>query len=387
MKPININIVLSILIILAGIGGLKELNACTAIYVKKKNSVLVGNNEDGSNPESRIWIEPGGSGQYGRVYFGFSDLNPQGGINEKGLWLDAFGLAYENPSKIKGEVYPGDLQDKILAECATIEYVVKVLKKYNRSQMNRYQWMIGDKNGHSAIIEDDTIIYPSENFQIITNFRQSQFPGGNGYDCLRYRTVEKMMRAGANNSVEDIRKILSATHSEGEDVTSYSYIADLTKGIIYLYNFHNYEDAVILNVADEIKKGKNMYILSELFPVTVAAEFYNYRIKNELSQKIELKRYKNFDNSRLPDFCGVFKITSPLEMAGQTLTLTNGKEFINLQLNNGGPYKLVPLDANSFFMMSYGGIDFTCRFEKNDNQTTRLFLGNAGFLVEAYRIQ
>ena len=114
-----------------------EVIACTAFYVKTKDRILVGNNEDGSNPETRIWIIPGENGKYGRMYFGFSDLSAQGGINEKGLWFDAFGLPFKTVNA-QGEIYAGDLQDKLMAECATVDDVLKLLKCYNRSPMTRY---------------------------------------------------------------------------------------------------------------------------------------------------------------------------------------------------------------------------------------------------------
>ncbi|NJK87051.1 MAG: linear amide C-N hydrolase [Bacteroidales bacterium] len=316
------------ILLFAGLFHFSGVNACTAFYIKTKNAVLIGNNEDGSNPETRIWVEPAGEGRYGRLYFGFSDLSPQGGINEKGLWFDAFGLPFETPSEIKGEVYPGDLQDKILAECSTVEEVAALLKRYNRSQMNRYQWMIGDKNGNSAIVEDDTILFSNQNLQVVTNFRQSNFPDGKGYECLRYQTAMKILKSDACGSVDDVRKILSATHSEGEDVTLYSYIADLTHGKVYVYNFHNYEDVVILDINEEINKGKHVYSIHDLFPLTVAAEVFNYRLQNDLNQKIESRRFKNFDNSTLVNYCGRYQITSPAVMAGQTLHLTTEKEYI-----------------------------------------------------------
>ena len=121
--------------------------------------------------------------------------------------------------------------------------------------------------------------------------------------------------------------------------------------------------------------------------MTVADVVFNYKLRNALTQKIESKRYKNFDNSRLIGFCGIYKITSPLEMAGQKITLSNEKEFLNLQLNNGGPYKVFPQSPDSFFMMSYGGIDFSCSFKMEGDKATRLFLINPGLSVEACRTE
>lgn len=363
-----------------------DLYACTAVFVKTNNEVLVGNNEDGCNPETKIWIEPAQKGQFGRLYFGFSDLSPQGGINEKGLWFDAFGLSYENASPISGKVYPGDLQDKIMAECATVSDVINLLKQYNRSQMNRYQWMIGDKEGNSAIIEDDTIICMSDNYQIITNFRQSVFPNGEGYDCLRFRTAQNMIKSNSIGSIDGVRKILAATHAEGDDVTLYSYIADLTNGLVYVYHFHNYENVVILDVKNEISKGKQIFNISELFPVTVAAKFIEYKFRSELSNKIESRIDKSFDKTTLVNYNGKFEITAPEVMARQTITISTENEHLNFQLNDGGPYRVYPQSSDTFFMMSYGGLDFKCNFY-GENRAEKIVMKGSGLTIEARRIQ
>lgn len=77
---------LIVLLVMLAVLPATRTKACTAFLMKSGNKVLVGNNEDGSNPETRIWTVPAGiNGTFGRIYFGFNDLSAQGGINEKGL--------------------------------------------------------------------------------------------------------------------------------------------------------------------------------------------------------------------------------------------------------------------------------------------------------------
>ena len=64
--------------------------ACTAFCAVGEGQILVGNNEDWDNPQTKIWFLPAKPGSYGRVYTGFDDMTPQGGMNERGLWFDAF---------------------------------------------------------------------------------------------------------------------------------------------------------------------------------------------------------------------------------------------------------------------------------------------------------
>ncbi|MBC8357344.1 MAG: site-specific integrase [Candidatus Aminicenantes bacterium] len=60
--------------------------------------------------------------------------------------------------------------------------------------------------------------------------------------------------------------LFSATHAEGNYPTTYSNIYDLKNGEVYVYNFHNFEDVVKLNLKEELKKGKRIQKVSFLFP-------------------------------------------------------------------------------------------------------------------------
>ena len=49
----------------------KSLNACTAFCAVGNGRVLVGNNEDYTNPRTRLWFVTAKSGSFGRMYVGF----------------------------------------------------------------------------------------------------------------------------------------------------------------------------------------------------------------------------------------------------------------------------------------------------------------------------
>jgi len=68
-------------------------------------------------------------------------------------------------------------------------------------------------------------------------------------------------------SVDFMRGILSATHIEFNTPTVYSNICNLNNGDIYIYYFHNYEEAVKINLYEKLKQGKSQYLLSDLFKV------------------------------------------------------------------------------------------------------------------------
>src|SRR3954449_6248991 len=64
------------------------VHACTIFVLTDTNRTLFCNNEDWSNPKSRIWFVPGSDKHYGGVYVGFDDNYAQGGMNTEGLAFD-----------------------------------------------------------------------------------------------------------------------------------------------------------------------------------------------------------------------------------------------------------------------------------------------------------
>lgn len=57
------------------------IHACTIFVLTDANRTLFCNNEDYSNPVTRIWFIPSGDGFYGCTYIGFDDGWAQGGIH------------------------------------------------------------------------------------------------------------------------------------------------------------------------------------------------------------------------------------------------------------------------------------------------------------------
>jgi hypothetical protein len=63
---------------------------CTVFYAASGDLAFAGNSEDSFNPLTRAWFIPASDGRYGRVYFGYDDLSPQGGLNDQGLFLTVY---------------------------------------------------------------------------------------------------------------------------------------------------------------------------------------------------------------------------------------------------------------------------------------------------------
>lgn len=259
---------------LAGVPAGGSVLACTVFYAAQGDVVLAGNNEDFFYPDTKMWFIPPEDGKYGRVYFGFDDVIAQGGMNDQGLFFDGLMVPrMEVKASEQKERYLGRLPDKALSECATVEQVVRLFERYGRQSMERAQYMFGDATGDSVIIEGNAIVRKQGRYQVVTNFRQSTAKPG-AIRCERYKIAVEMLEKSQGISVDLFRRILAATHQEGHAPTLYSNVYDLKNRVVYVYHFHNFENVVRIDLADELKKGRHGCSLPSLFPKTFAATVY-----------------------------------------------------------------------------------------------------------------
>jgi len=99
------------------------------------------------------------------------------------------------------------------------------------------------------------------------------FPGfstRNGrYPCWRYDTAVTMLEKIQDEddlSVDCFRSILGTVHQEGSSAnTVYSDAFDLKHGIIYLYHWHQFNEFIKINVAEEINKTPSPTRIRDLF--------------------------------------------------------------------------------------------------------------------------
>ncbi len=272
----------------------ETLFSCTMFTLTKNGKTLVGNNEDWRNPNTKMWFVLPEEGKYGIVYFGFDDLTPQGGMNDQGLVFDYMATQpLEVKNSLHKETFRGDLMDKVMRECATVEEALNLVDHYNLQYFRSFQVMIVDKSGDSAIIEGDVIQRKKGNFQVCTNFYLSQLKEGDDIPCDRYKIATNLLSKN-ELTIDAFRNILAAVHQEGaQGGTLYSNIYDVNRGLVYLYHFHNYENVVAINLEDELKKGEHTIDLPTLFPDTFAAIQFNNRHQLPASDVL----YKTIDKS------------------------------------------------------------------------------------------
>jgi uncharacterized protein (TIGR03435 family) len=255
------------------------VQACTAFCAVGHGQVLVGNNEDWHNPKSRLWFVPAKPGSYGRMYVGFDDLFPFGGMNEHGLWFDAFSAPPigAGPSAALPS-FSGEIVDTAMAECRSVEEVVRLFSRYNRNFLTEGILMFADASGDAVSIERNAIVRKTRGHFVQTNFHQSFPKGGWGRD--RFTTASSMLEAaGENVSVDLFRRILAATYQKGGAPTIYSNIYDLRSRTMHLYYFHDFDQVVTFDLADELTKGSRVLDIPALFSKNAEAEAFAARVE------------------------------------------------------------------------------------------------------------
>jgi hypothetical protein len=375
----------SVLIVLAVCLYGSSVFACTGFCVSQGDLVLVGNNEDWKNPFTKVWYEPAGDDKYGRVYFGFDNFYPQGGMNEKGLVFDGFATG---PHKVKDSLnkptYGGNLMDKVMSECATVDEALKLFDKYNLEFLERAMFFVADENGDSAIIEGDKIIRKNGKYQIVTNFYQSEVKDGQ-IPCERYTIADAMLKDADEILVDLCKRVLAATHNEGQTPTVYSNVYDLKKRIVYLYHFHNFQNVVKIDLAEELKKGARRMDLPALFPRMYIAETYLNRKANELKARKAGYTHK-VGTEILESYVGRYKLPAD-EGEPIVVIITREGDKIFAGTKDQEKQELYPVSDTDFVFVN-SDMDVKMTFVKDDNgKATKLKAEAQGKTYTAERIK
>jgi hypothetical protein len=321
--------------------------ACTGFCISQDDLALVGNNEDWKNPNTKVWYVPAEDGKYGRVYFGFDNFYPQGGMNEKGLVFDGFATS---PNKVKKSLdqptFGANLMDKIMSECATVDETLEIFDKYNLKFMERAMFFIADEHGDSAIIEGDEVVRKKGKYQVCTNFYQSRVKRKNEIRCGRYKIADAMLRDADDTSVDLCKRVLAATHQEGSNPTLYSNVYDLKRRVVYLYHFHNFQNEVVIDLKAELAKGPRRLDLPDLFPRTYVAESF----RDAKTRDVEERKAK-FTHKVTADILDSYAGRYRLDAAEDdktiiTITAASGKIFA--QVEGQDKSELLPVSDSEF---------------------------------------
>jgi hypothetical protein len=268
--------------------GAESQAGCTVVYAADGTSALGGNNEDFRNPLTKIWFIPGEDEAYGSAFVGYDDLVVQGAMNEAGLFYDGLAVReVEVPAKPGKRTSTGaNFTFEVLSRCESVDCVLAMYNDASMPGIWNGQALFGDRFGDSVIIEPLTTIPKSGLFQVATNFFQSEVEPAARTDP-RYVTATTMLEHADHFSVELIRDVLDATHQEGAAETLYSTVYELSRGIIHLYYFHDFDTQVTFDVRAELAKGIHAYEMAGLFPENMGAGLRSAPIRQQLAERID----------------------------------------------------------------------------------------------------
>ncbi len=231
--------------------------AGTVFNTSNQHQTLVGYNEDGLDKDAKVWFLPAKKNKFGRMFFGYINADPVGGINDHGLSYHRV-IFYQGktlPPSAQKPTFAGNIFEYIIEKCSTVEQALKIIQKYNIYNLGYFRIMFVDKNGDSVTITGDesgnklNIIRQNATHQVL----------GNEENILE----STLAKDYSNIPISCFRAMLKATH---QVETVQSGIYNLKNRIIYLYYLGNFNTPVKFNLDVELKKGEHIYDLCSLFP-------------------------------------------------------------------------------------------------------------------------
>ena len=230
-----------------------SVQACTIFVLTSTNQVLFCNNEDWSNPKTRIWFVPAGPKHYSAVYVGYDDGFVQGGMNSKGLALDWVNYGPNSAVWTPDPSLPPVLSsDQVLESCATVDEAITFYRGHREGGFSECRLLAADRTGASVILR-------AKDGKLLAE--KSIRGQGIGYGALM---LPKMLADSAEPALANGAKMLLACRQWGQYGTKYSYIADLNSGDFYLFPFPGRDDRIQFNLAAELKKGGHYYDMPEI---------------------------------------------------------------------------------------------------------------------------
>ncbi len=233
----------------------KNAIPCSGFRLTIDNRTMVGLSEDHLNPNTIISTKKATVNSYGVIFFGYSEvgMDRQSAINDKGLVFDSFAIDEDRKARSQNGIKVDrdiayQLNEDIMTSCSNVNDVMKLLSKYSLEDMGS-QWFFADKEGNSIIVEADTVIKGDNNYQIVTNFNQSQVNSKIPISCSRYLSAENILSNKQEFTKEyGLQLIKSMYQTPSCYATQYSQLFDLSKGKLYLFLFHNYEEEVEFDI-------------------------------------------------------------------------------------------------------------------------------------------
>jgi hypothetical protein len=270
-------------------------NACTIFMANDGQNVWIGNNEDElQKTKYRLWFYPAKKYRYGYTIWtdlslkGLSYLNPQGGLNEHGLFMDFTAIdEIETINDSQKQDRKKEVVTDILKKCKTVEEALDYLNKYNLVKLKHAQLFIGDAGGDYATVTGGYIVRKTNNCFALTNY---PINNGNKEACHRRDVVTNYLNFGTTFQLSDITNILekSAQKFPYMYTTNVSMAVNLKTSTVYLYYKHDFTTVSTLILSEELKKGKHRKDIHKYFPESIAQTLEKELKGNGINATVDL---------------------------------------------------------------------------------------------------
>ncbi len=247
-------------------------------------NVWIGNNEDEvQTTKYRIWFYPAKKNSYGYAIWTdlnikllgsinlklLAYLNPQGGLNEYGLFLDY--TAIDKIPIVKDEQRKDrkkQVATDILKSCKTVDEALTYLSKFNLIELNSAQLFIGDATGNYATVTGGYVVKKTDDSFALTNYCINN---GQKKACHRRDVATHYLNTDTTFQLNDLTKILekAAQKFPYKYTTNYSMAVNLKSATINLYYKHDFTTLATLSLAEELKKGKHHNDIESYFPKNI----------------------------------------------------------------------------------------------------------------------
>lgn len=223
--------------------------ACTVAVLVDGGRVFFCNNEDWSDPQTRLWFVPSAT-HYGCAYVGFGNGWGQGGVNTQGLAFDGvagFREVWEHDG-VQPKA-PRHSVERMLESCANVEDAIAFYTRQFEPAFAGAKLVVADRSGASAVIG-------AKDGRLEVVRRASSFVFGYGGK----RVAPLLAESGEANAAR-AGELLKTAQQAGRYGTKYSNVFDLWTGDIIVYQFASERPVARLNLAAELKKGGHYYDL------------------------------------------------------------------------------------------------------------------------------
>jgi hypothetical protein len=254
-------------------------HSCTIFTAVQGETVLFGDNFDYHEGDLIIGFFPPSATGYGSVHFGYRKGEGQAYqrvVNDQGLaWaVNSVPKAKLTPHPEKPFSYTEDeFLYTISKQAATVEEVIRIAQHFDFGGDLEVQIHIADASGDAVVIgpgRDGEIAFTrkaaGEGYLLSTNFNLATQEGPVDFRWDTGNSMLEKLREGQTLTPEFAAEILEAVHLKTLTThTLFSNVIDLKNGEIYINYMSEYNEAVKLNIAEELAEGQRIVDAGDLF--------------------------------------------------------------------------------------------------------------------------